>query len=90
MKKLLMRVLTKLFITALILTIASVLIHTPVMTNEVALAQMGTTDAGFAAWSLYKPTMTIIRIVLCIISGGIIGTVAQDIFNYINKNEKEQ
>ena len=86
MKKLLMKTLTKLLIASLILAIASVLIQTPVMTNEVALAQMDASDVSFMAWSLYRPTMTIIRIILCIISGGILGTVARDIHNYINKN----
>lgn len=89
MKKLLMKTLTKLLIASLILAIASVLIQTPVMTNEVALAQMDASDVSFMAWSLYRPTMTIVRIILCIISGRILGTVAQDIHNYINKNEKE-
>ena len=89
MKKLLMKTLTKLLIASLILAIASVLIQTPIMTNEVALAQMDASDVSFMAWSLYRPTMTIIRIILCIISGGILSTVAMDIHNYINKNEKE-
>lgn len=89
MKKLLMKTLTKLLIASLILAIASVLIQTPVMTNEVALAQMDASDVSFMAWSLYRPTMTIIRIILCIISGGILSTVAMDIHDYINKNEKE-
>lgn len=89
MKKLLMKTLTKLLIASLILAIASVLIQTPVMTNEVALAQMDASDVSFMAWSLYRPTMTIIRIILCIISGGILSTVAMDIHNYVNKNEKE-
>lgn len=89
MKKLLMKTLTKLLIASLILAIASVLIQTPVMTNEVALAQMDASDVSFMAWSFYRPTMTIVRIILCIISGCILGTVAQDIHNYINKNEKE-
>ena len=89
MKELLMKTLTKLLIASLILAIASVLIQTPVMTNEVALAQMDASDVSFMAWSLYRPTMTIIRIILCIISGCILGTVARDIHNYINKNEKE-
>ncbi len=89
MKKLLMKTLAKLLIASLILFIASVLIQTPVMTNEVALAQMDASDVSFMAWSLYRPAMTIIRLVLCIISGCILGTVAQDIYNYINKNEKE-
>ena len=89
MKELLMKTLTKLLIASLILAIASVLIQTPVMTNEVALAQMDASDVSFMAWSLYRPTMTIVRIILCIISGCILGTVAQDIHNYINKNEKE-
>ena len=90
MKKLLMKTLTKLLIASLILAIASVLIQTPVMTNEVALAQMDASDVSFMAWSLYRPTMTIIRIILCIISGGILSTVAMDIHDYINKNEKEE
>ena len=89
MKELLMKTLTKLLIASLILAIASVLIQTPVMTNEVALAQMDASDVSFMAWSLYRPTMTIIRIILCIISGGILSTVAMDIHDYINKNEKE-
>ena len=89
MKKLLMKTLAKLLIASLILAIASVLIQTPVMTNEVALAQMDASDVSFMAWSLYRPTMTIIRIILCIISGGILSTVAMDIHNYVNKNEKE-
>ena len=89
MKNLLMKTLTKLLIASLILAIASVLIQTPIMTNEVALAQMDASDVSFMAWSLYRPTMTIIRIILCIISGGILSTVAMDIHNYINKNEKE-
>lgn len=89
MKKLLMKTLTKFLIASLILAIASVLIQTPVMTNEVALAQMDASDVSFMAWSLYRPTMTIIRIILCIISGGILSTVAMDIHDYINKNEKE-
>lgn len=84
-----MKTLTKLLIASLILAIASVLIQTPVMTNEVALAQMDASDVSFMAWSLYRPTMTIIRIILCIISGGILSTVAMDIHDYINKNEKE-
>ena len=89
MKKLLMKTLTKLLIASLILFIASVLIQTPVMTNEVALAQMDASDISFMTWSLYRPAMTIVRIILCIISGCILGTVARDIHNYINKNEKE-
>lgn len=89
MKKLLMKTLTKLLIASLILAIASVLIQTPVMTNEVALAQMDASDISFMTWSLYRPAMTIVRIILCIISGGILSTVAMDIHNYINKNEKE-
>ena len=89
MKELLMKTLTKLLIASLILAVASVLIQTPVMTNEVALAQMDASDVSFMAWSLYRPTMTIIRIILCIISGGILSTVAMDIHDYINKNEKE-
>lgn len=89
MKELLMKTLTKLLIASLILAIASVLIQTPVMTNEVALAQMDASDVSFMTWSLYRPTMTIVRFILCIISGCILGTVAQDIHNYINKNEKE-
>lgn len=84
-----MKTLTKLLIASLILAIASVLIQTPVMTNEVALAQMDASDVSFMTWSLYRPTMTIVRIILCIIGGCILGTVAQDIYNYINKNEKE-
>lgn len=84
-----MKTLTKLLIASSILAIASVLIQTPVMTNEVALAQMDASDVSFMAWSLYRPTMTIIRLILCVISGCILGTVAQDIYNYINKNEKE-
>lgn len=84
-----MKTLTKLLIASLILAVASVLIQTPVMTNEVALAQMDASDVSFMAWSLYRPTMTIIRIILCIISGGILSTVAMDIHNYVNKNEKE-
>ena len=89
MKKLLMKTLTKLLIASLILAIASVLIQTPVMTNDIALAQMDASDVSFMTWSLYRPAMTIIRIILCIISGGILSTVAMDIHNYINKNEKE-
>lgn len=89
MKKLLMKTLTKLLIASLILAIASVLIQTPVMTNEVALAQMDASDVSFMTWSLYRPAMTIVRIILCIISGGILSTVAMDIHDYINKNEKE-
>lgn len=89
MKKLLMKTLTKLLIASFILAIASVLIQTPVMTNEVALAQMDASDVSFMTWSLYRPTMTIIRLILCVISGCILGTVAMDIRNYINKNEKE-
>ena len=89
MKELLMKALTKLLIASLILAIASVLIQTPVMTNDVALAQMDASDISFMTWSLYRPAMTIVRIILCIISGCILGTVAQDIHNYINKNEKE-
>lgn len=89
MKKLLMKTLTKLLIASFILAIASVLIQTPVMTNEVALAQMDASDVSFMAWSLYRPTMTIIRLILCVISGCILSTVAMDIRNYINKNEKE-
>ena len=60
-----------------------------VMTNEVALAQMDASDISFMTWSLYRPAMTIVLIILCIISGCILGTVARDIHNYINKNEKE-
>ena len=89
MKELLMKTLTKLLIASLILAVASVLIQTPVMTNEVALAQMDASDISFMTWSLYRPAMTIVRIILRIISGCILGTVAQDIHNYINKNEKE-
>lgn len=84
-----MKTLTKLLIASLILAIASVLIQTPVMTNEVALAQMDASDISFMTWSLYRPAMTIVQIILCIISGCILGTVARDIHNYINKNEKE-
>ena len=89
MQTLLMKTLTKLLIASFILAIASVLIQTPVMTNEVALAQMDASDVSFMAWSLYRPTMTIIRLILCVISGCILSTVAMDIRNYINKNEKE-
>ena len=55
MKELLMKTLTKLLIASLILAIASVLIQTPVMTNEVALAQMDASDISFMTWSLYRP-----------------------------------
>lgn len=88
MTKFIMKILKNLLIAALILFIAFDLIQTPVMTNEVALAQMDTSNAGFTAWSLYRASITIIRLVASTVSGCILTTVALDINEYIDKKIK--
>lgn len=83
MKRFLIKTTTKIIVAVSFLVIAFTLVQSPVLTNEVALAQMESSDGLYIAWSSYSPVVSLIRSVLCGIGGFMLGRSILDIYKFI-------
>lgn len=83
MKRFLIKTTTKIIAAVSFLVIAFTLVQSPVLTNEVALAQMESSDGLYIVWSSYSPVVSLIRSVLCGIGGFMLGRSILDIYKFI-------
>lgn len=83
MKRFLIKTTTKIIAAVSFLVIAFTLVQSPVLTNELALAQMESSDGLYIVWSSYSPVVSLIRSVLCGIGGFMLGRSILDIYKFI-------
>lgn len=83
MKRFPVKAIVKITIAVAVLLIAITLIQSPVLTNETALSQMESSDGTYIAWSSYVAVVTLVKAVLCGISGFILGRSIFDIYKFI-------
>ena len=83
MKRFLIKATAKIIIAVSILVIAFAFVQMPVLTNDVALAQMEQSDGLYIAWTSYSPVISLIQSVLCGIGGYLLGRSILDIYKFI-------
>lgn len=83
MKRFLIKATIKIIIAVSLLVIAFAVIQSPVLSNEVAMGQMESSDGLYIAWSSYSPIVSLIQSILCGISGYVLGRSILDIYKFL-------
>lgn len=86
-KKFIRKILMKIVLIFILLTIAFSLIESPVLTNDMALMQMQISNESFMIWEIFNKIRPTVRIILCIVSGWMMYNVTMDIYKYAKDYE---
>lgn len=80
----------KIIAFAIISTIAMTLLQSPVISNNIALGQMGNSDAAFMLMETYNKVRPFVEVIYSCITVLFIGTTAYDIYKFIKTKIKEK
>lgn len=89
-KKFIIKTVVKIFVFAIISTIALSLIKSPVVTNQIAMGQMQNDDIAFIIMNNYNRLSAIITVAYGVITLGFIGKIAYDSYTFIKTKEKKE
>ena len=89
-KKFIIKTIVKIFVFAVISTIAFALVRSPVITNQIALGQMQNDDVAFVIMDNYNRLLPIVSVAFGVITLGFIGDFAYDSYKFILQKTKEK
>ena len=89
-KKFIIKTTVKIFVLAVISTIAFALVSSPVITNQIALGQMQNDDVAFVIMDNYNRLLPIVSVAFGVITLGFIGGFAYDSYKFILQKTKEK
>lgn len=89
-KKFIIKTVVKVFVFAIISTIALTLIQSPVITNQIAMGQMQNDDMAFIIMDNYNRLSAIVTVAYGVITLGFIGKIAYDSYKFIETKTKEK